>query len=75
MTVKSLMLQKYPDLIADKFDSVTVKVTEVVTVGGGDVHLVEMSVFHTSASSSLQMNQIKTFVLLFFQMKQTKTSA
>ena len=72
MTVKSRMLQKYPDLIADKFDSVTVKVTEVVTVGGGDVHLVEMSVFHTPASFSLQ---IKTFVLSFFQMKQTKTSA
>ena len=42
---------------------------EVVTVGGGDVDLVEMRMFHTSASFSLQMNQIKTFALLSLQMK------
>ena len=42
---------------------------EVVTVGGGDVDLVEMRMFHTFASFSLQMNQIKTFALLSLQMK------
>ena len=47
----------------------------MVTVGDGDVDLVEMRVFHTSASFSLQRNQIKTCVLLSFQMNQTKTSA
>ena len=43
---------------------------EVVTVGGGDVDLVEMRIFHTSASFPLQMKQIKTFALLSLQMNQ-----
>ena len=43
--------------------------------GVGDVDLVEMRTFHTSASFSLQMNQIKTSILLSLQMNQTKTFA
>ena len=69
------LIQEYPRIYLSICLYVQVYIyTEVVTVGCGDVDLVEMRMFHTFASFSLQMNQIKTFALLSLQMNQTKTS-